>query len=144
MEKEIDVCGFQEIGINWRNCRGKGSLRERMKYHGWEYSRIVASYNKNCEIGKHKYCGTMTFMKDQITHRVSASGIDESGLGRWSWIQLKGSNNHKKRESSQYTNQMFKKIHFTAHQYTSNKSDIIYRKEKIRARMNYYEMILSR
>ena len=97
MEKEIDVCGFQEIGINWRNCRGKGSLRERMKYHGWEYSRIVASYNKNCEIGKHQYGGTMTFMKDQITHRVSASGIDESGLGRWSWIQLKGSNNHKAR-----------------------------------------------
>ena len=81
MEKEIDVCGLQEIGINWRNCRGKGSIRERMKYHGWEYSRMVSSYNKNCEIGRHQYGGTMTFMKDQITHRVSASGIDEIGLG---------------------------------------------------------------
>ena len=29
---------------------------------------------------------------EQITHRISGSGADERGIGRWSWLLLKGKN----------------------------------------------------
>ena len=29
---------------------------------------------------------------EQITYRVSGSGADEQGIGRWSWLLLKGKN----------------------------------------------------
>ena len=55
-----------------------------MKFHGWEFSRMISSHNKKCDIGTQQYGGTLTFLKDQVTHYWTNSGIDESGLGRLS------------------------------------------------------------
>ena len=33
VENGIDVLGIQEVGINWSNCKGNVSLRNRMKFH---------------------------------------------------------------------------------------------------------------
>ena len=32
VNKEIDICGIQEMGINWANCRGRSTLTERLKF----------------------------------------------------------------------------------------------------------------
>ena len=89
---KIDVLGIQDVGINWSNCKVHDSLRNRMKFHGWEFSRMILSHNKKCDIGTQQYGGTLTFLKDQVTYYWTNSGIDESGLGRWSWVQLKRTN----------------------------------------------------
>ena len=89
--KQCDIIGIQETNLNWSKCRGRERLTERMKTPAWEFSRISSSHNKHDkEGGKYSYGGTLTLIKDQLTHQVKTTGADETGMGRWSWIQLVG------------------------------------------------------
>ena len=38
------------------------------------------------------YGGTGIFVTDELSHKVLSTGRDPTGLGRWSWIRLKGNN----------------------------------------------------
>jgi len=67
VNKEIDICGIQEMGINWENCRGRSTLTERLKFSGWEFSKVVASHNKHCLIGRSQHGGTATFISNNTS-----------------------------------------------------------------------------
>ena len=89
VKKEIDIVGIQEVNINWKNCRGKHSLAERMKTPAWEFVKTAKAYNKH-DIATRSQCGgTMMICRDQITHQMVGSGADEKGIGRWSWMLFK-------------------------------------------------------
>ena len=91
VSKQCDIIGIQETNMNWSKCRGRERLTERMKTPAWEFSRMSSSHNKHDkEGGKYAYGGTLTLIKDQLTHQVKTTGADETGMGRWSWIQLVG------------------------------------------------------
>ena len=68
VENEIDVLGIQEVGINWSNCKRNASQRNRMKFHGWEFTRMLSSHNNKCDIVTQQYGGTLTSLNDQVTH----------------------------------------------------------------------------
>ena len=93
VNKQIDIIGLQEININWYKCKNKDRFGERMRSPAWEYIRYSVAHNKHDPQHRHQFGGCITAGIDQITHRVSGSGADDRGLGRWSWLLLKGRNN---------------------------------------------------
>ena len=54
------------------------------------------AFNKNEKSGQSTRLpgGVAIKATDQVAHRVSATGHDESGLGRWTWMSIQGKGNH--------------------------------------------------
>ena len=63
-----------------------------MKYPGFEFVRTTVAYNKHGEQKKFVHGGTGIVCINQLIHRITASGADERGLGRWSWMAFQGNN----------------------------------------------------
>ena len=95
--KNIDVIGVQETNVNWGKCRNQDRFSERIRNPSWEFARYSVAYNKRSNKYKHQYGGCISLAIDQVTHRISGSGADERGLGRWSWILMKGKDSIKVR-----------------------------------------------
>ena len=64
--------------------------------------RISSSNNKHENIDKFQYGGTAVMAYNEAAHRVKATGSDETGLGRWSWILFEGKHNDTTRIISAY------------------------------------------
>ena len=91
----IDTMGLQEVCINWSMFKSSQTLASLLR-HGPEAIRSVASYNTNeiKNMGKHQRGGTSTVIRDQLAAFVVDSGVDATGLGRWSWYKLEGEPGH--------------------------------------------------
>jgi hypothetical protein len=62
--------------------------------HWWENSSLALAYNtKSGNRTKVQYGGVVLWAIGQTTHRVKDRGQDPTGLGRGTWINLKGRNN---------------------------------------------------
>ena len=63
---------------------------------GAEPIRSVTSQNKTEgeKIGNKQRGGTSTVIRDVLTAYVKDSGVDHTGLGRWSWYLLEGEPSH--------------------------------------------------
>ena len=90
VNKHIDLVGLQEINITWNKCRNQDRFSERIRNPAQEFARYSVAYNKHDKQYRHQYGGCISLGIDQVTHRISGSGADERGLGRWSWLLLKG------------------------------------------------------
>ena len=91
----IDTMGLQEVCINWSKFKSSQTLASLLR-HGPERIRSVASYNKT-ELenqGRHQRGGTSTIIRDQLAGFVVDSGVDATGLGRYSWYKLEGEPGH--------------------------------------------------
>ena len=84
-ENEIDAMGWAELNINWRLTTPSEKLRERMRQGAWDKLNVSTAHNIHEKLTKYQpgRVSLMTF--DQLAHRVSSSGSDSSGLGRWTW-----------------------------------------------------------
>lgn len=89
----IDVIGVQEVNVNWGKCSSSNRFSERIRNPAWEYARYSVAYNLQDKKYRHQYGGCVSLSVNQVTHRVSGSGAYERGLGRWSWLLLKGKDN---------------------------------------------------
>lgn len=90
VNKSIDLIGIQEPNVNWYKCKNRDRFSERIIGPEWKFVRYSVAFNKHDNKSKQQFGGSITMGFDQITHRVSGSGADERGLGRWSWVLLKG------------------------------------------------------
>ena len=90
VNKNIDLIGIQEINVNWNKCNNKNRFSERIRNPAWEFARYSVAFNKHDKKYRHQYGGCISLGVEQVTHRISGSGADERGLGRWSWLLLKG------------------------------------------------------
>jgi len=90
VNKNIDLIGIQEIYVNWNKCNNKNRFSERIRNPAWEFARYSVAFNKHDKKYRHQYGGCISLGVEQVTHRISGSGADERGLGRWSWLLLKG------------------------------------------------------
>ena len=93
VNRDLDIVGLQELNVNWNKCKHKARFCERFRSPAWEYIRDSVAHNKHDRKHRHYYGGCATIGINQVTHRVAGSGADERGLGRWSWLLLKGKNN---------------------------------------------------
>jgi len=52
--------------------------------------QTIASHNIHDNFHHKQYGGTFLLGLGPITSSITSSGVDPSGLGRWSWFQLQG------------------------------------------------------
>lgn len=88
-ENSIDSIGWTEININWRLTTPSEKLRERMRPGCWDKLAITTAHNIHEKLTKYQPGGVGLLTFDQLAHRVSSSGSDPSGLGRWAWQCIK-------------------------------------------------------
>ena len=84
-ENHIDEMGWAEVNINWRMTTPTERLRERMRPGQWSKITVSTAHNTHEILTKYQPGGVGLMTYDQLAHRISASGADSSGLGRWTW-----------------------------------------------------------
>ena len=92
IQNEIDIIGWQEIGIAFHLLPYNQRLTERIKDPRWAKIRISSSNNKHERIERFQYGGTAVATFDEAAHRIKSTGGDTTGLGRWSWTLFEGRN----------------------------------------------------
>jgi hypothetical protein len=101
--KQIDVALITEVGLYWKLLDGGDQWYERVQ-ESFQATRSKMAYN-NTEptlTATVQFGGVGLIAVDDIAHRVSDQGQDITGLGRWSWLRLKGKQGHHLRIVSAY------------------------------------------
>jgi hypothetical protein len=83
-----------ESNVNWENPKAL------QNFHGllrkvWKHSKASKSFTKDEFISENQPGGTVTMVYNKWTSRVIESGEDPFGLGRWSFLTLRGRGNIK-------------------------------------------------
>ena len=86
----VDICGLQETGIAQHMFQRFERLSERMRDNRRENIRMCSANDRHESIEKLQYGGTAVFAYDYVSHLVHSSDADETGLGRWAWVQYRG------------------------------------------------------
>lgn len=102
VQNEVDIVGWQEIGLAQHMFQKHERLAERLRDYRRKQIRVSSSNNKHEAIEKFQWGGTATIAYDTLANMARSSGADEDGIGRWSWIQLEGHNNRRIRVISAY------------------------------------------
>jgi len=90
----INVFSFAEHNKCWDLVPKKLQLPERTK-GWWENAQWSVGYNKHeTEPSEHQPGGTGILVVNEFSHRALSPGTDELGMGRWSWIRLRGKAGH--------------------------------------------------
>ena len=88
-EKDIDIIGIQEPNINWSRCNQNERFTYRMRSMNWRFLRGATSHNKHFDShSKSMFGGTITAAFEETAQTTTATGSDQTGLGRWSWIKI--------------------------------------------------------
>ena len=90
IKNDVDVACWIELGVPWHRRRLKEKLKSIMKCSSWNAQLTVTANNIHEETGRRQFGGTATMAFNSIVATVAGSGVDTSGLGRWSWIKLQG------------------------------------------------------
>ena len=102
-ENEVSIIGLQEVGVAMHLVPKYDRLQERMRDLRWKKIKISQANNTNENVEKSQYGGTAIIAYDEAAARASArNGVDNTGLGRWSWMSFEGKQNHKTRIISAY------------------------------------------
>lgn len=89
-ELEFDIVGRSELHLNWSKAKSHQRLRERLRQCRWDKLEVCAAHNKHENLHFFQPEGTSMLALYQVAFRVSASGADSAGLGRWAWMLLRG------------------------------------------------------
>ena len=90
IKHEIDVACWIELGVPWHRRRLKEKLKSMMRCDSWDDQLTVAANNVHEETGRRQFGGTATLAFNSMVATVASSGVDTSGLGRWSWMKFQG------------------------------------------------------
>jgi hypothetical protein len=92
-----------EIGLNWRKVGVNDQWFERV-LGKFKTSRTVLAHNVT-ELQQSKVLppgGVGLISADEVTHRITSTGKDPTGLGHWCWTRFQGKNGIKVRTISVY------------------------------------------
>ena len=99
---QADIVGMTEVGRCWHLLKEKEKWTERVK-KWWENSKSTIAYNtKDVAPTKYQPGGTILCSIGKTCHRTVSSGVDNTGLGRWSWQRFRGKHNVTLRVISAY------------------------------------------
>ena len=88
---DTDIFGGVEPNINWRQMPWNGKLYNLFQYGGALCT--VCGHNIHETYGRRQYGGTFILAKGEVTDCIADTGMDPSGLGRWSWMRFRGKHN---------------------------------------------------
>lgn len=100
-QSQADIFGLAETNVRWDKLYHNSSLYSRVKQR-WKFFKISTSQNAHANLGVAQRGGTCTVSHGQAAYRVHNRGEDESGLGRWSWLEFRGRDNHLTRVYTAY------------------------------------------
>ena len=88
--KDIDLMCMAETGVHWKSIPAEHNLWERT--HGWfEDRRISTAYNIHDPLARRsQYGGTAMIAINSLVAKINTCGYDPSGLGRWTWMLMRG------------------------------------------------------
>ena len=84
------VC-LAETNLNWKHPRVHNQLKESLK-KTWRHSASVTSHITEDIMGENQPGSTLTIVTNNWTSRIIERGSDPYGLGRWTYITLRGKN----------------------------------------------------
>ncbi len=91
-QMELDVFAGCKANLNWSKMPKGASLWE------WFQSELplhtISSHNIHDNFHHWQFSGTFLLGSGPITSSITTSGVDPSGLGRWSWFCLQGCTGH--------------------------------------------------
>jgi len=99
---QVDIVGWQEVGIAFHMLKGHESFHERIRDVRWSKSRKVQANNINDIHEPFQWGGTSIISVNEAASRVTETTKDDTGLGRWSAMLFEGKNDHKVRVISAY------------------------------------------
>ena len=93
--RKYDVDGFfgAEGNVNWKKMPTDGQLPEFFRSEN--ALRMVAAYNLHKNYGRKQQGGTFSLAFGQLASAVKNVGVDNTGLGQWSWMLCQGRDGHK-------------------------------------------------
>ena len=99
---EIDIVGWQEVGISFDMMKGHESFHERIRDPRWKKRRVIQSNNIHEKNDAFQWGGTSLIARDEAASRLKETTKDASGLGRWCTMLFEGKHKHKVRIVSAY------------------------------------------
>lgn len=82
------IC-IAEANVNWANYRINTKFRSIIQKI-WKHSSHVTSHDRGPMVGEIQPGGTLTLINDKWTSRIIEKGSDPYGMGRWSYVILRG------------------------------------------------------
>ena len=92
---EIDIFGLVEPNKAWHVLQPEHTWKEITKTWWQDSHRTIAYNSRDISSGAYQPGGSITTVIHQCAHRVLTSGVDDTLLGRWSWVTLRGKHNIK-------------------------------------------------
>jgi hypothetical protein len=95
-DHNFNVIGIPEVNVNWQIQPTEGKLTERIKRRVGKRNPIqeskttTAYYRDFNSIKRLQPGGTTQWAFDSAVHRITATGQDTTGLGRWVWQKYRG------------------------------------------------------
>lgn len=88
-DKGIALAGLPETNFNWNDYRNRQHFQDSLR-RLWEHSTFATSASSEPFASNYQPGGTCTMVLGSWTNRMIDRGSDPSGLGRWSWVTLRG------------------------------------------------------
>ena len=93
-DNQIDIACLTETNTNWNHYKGKRHLYRIVRKH-WKRTHITTVNIENKVSTLYQPGGTAIISTNKISPRITDSGGDPQGMGRWSYITLNGRNKKK-------------------------------------------------
>ena len=84
----IDIVGGAEANVNWDMNKEKFNIHSCLNDENG--LRVITGHNTHEHFGARQYGGTFTGGIGDICNYIKDSGKDKRGLGRWTWLNIKG------------------------------------------------------
>ena len=88
-DNQIDIAYLAETNTNWTHYKGKRQLN-RIVRKQWKRAHITTSNIENKVTTLYQPGGTAIISTKKISPRITDSGVDPQGMGRWSYITING------------------------------------------------------
>ena len=95
LNAEIDIMGFVETNVKWNMLKGSDSLQERT-LGWWQLQKAICANNTQDVLttsSAYQQGGSAILTNNRVAERIISSGKDSSGMGRWTWVRVRGSSN---------------------------------------------------
>ncbi len=93
-EYQADIVALMELNMVWDKILYEACLPYKT-CSWWEASHWSISHNRKDKHGEgFQPGGTAILVLNKWVHQTTRPGDDTEGLGQWSWVQIRGRDNH--------------------------------------------------
>jgi hypothetical protein len=89
---QVDVTCLPETNADWKQSSIRASCNALLRRH-FKHHRLITSSSTAAALHAYLPGGTATLVTNGFTGRIANSGSDPRGLGRWTYVRIKGKSN---------------------------------------------------